>query len=66
MNMLCDPNQSVSLVKECQVEDLCTNLTFFRQFKEFAEKETEYTVCGGTRPGEMVFKCKLSNRHALY
>ena len=66
MHMLCDPKQSVSLVKECQVGDLCSNQTFFRQFKEFEEKETEYTGYGGTGPGEMVFKCRLFNKSSIY
>ena len=56
VSALCDPDQAGKLSEECQIGDrLCYNQTFFRQHREFWERETpDMTVCGGILPGQMV------------
>ena len=57
MGYLCDPTNRYndSVPADCQVwGDFCQNQTFFTQFKQYSEKETDWTVCGGTWPGQML------------
>ena len=64
MYYLCDPAaaaQLPTLAQECQEiagGGVCTNQTFMSQYKQYSEDNTDWTVCGGILPGEMVPKCE--------